>query len=81
MAKALVCYVVNIYPEGVNLCKLLDSLAQHIVKGGTCIDQGLDTTSLEKLRSYVQAEEKERNGFEENWVSAETSAHAITLLS
>jgi hypothetical protein len=68
MIKALLCYIVNVYPEGVNLCKLLDPLSQHIMKGGTC-NLWPDSTALEKLGSYVQSEEKEGSEFNQDWVS------------
>lgn len=74
---SLVSYIVNVYPEGVQLCKLLDPLSQHIMRGGACSDHWPDSTILEKLGSYVQTEEKENSDFNENWVSVETSASAI----
>jgi hypothetical protein len=77
MIKALLCYIVNIYPEGVKLCKLLDQLSQHIMKGLAYNDHWPDSTTLEKLGSYTQTEEKEGSGFNENWVLVETSASAI----
>jgi hypothetical protein len=80
MIKALLSYIVNIYPEGVKLCKLLDSLSQHIMKGGTCNDHWPNSALSEKLNSYVQTEEKEESDFNENWVSVETSASAINAL-
>jgi hypothetical protein len=80
MIKALLCYIVNVYPEGVKLCKLLDPLSQHIMKGGTYNDLWSDSTILEKLESYAQMEEKEGSDFNQNWISVETSAHAISKL-
>ena len=80
MIKALLCYIVNVYPEGLKLCKLLDQLSLHIMKGGACNDSWPDPTILEKLGSYVQAEEKEGREFKENWVSVETPATAIGTL-
>jgi hypothetical protein len=80
MIKALLSYIVNVYPEGVKLCKLLDPLSQYIMNGGTCYDRWLDSTLSEKLSSYVQTEEKEESDFNKDWVSVETSASAITTL-
>jgi hypothetical protein len=80
MITALLCYVVNVYPKGVKLYKLLDLLSQHIMKGGSCNDHWPDSITLEKLGSYVQIEEKEGGEFKENWVSVETSASAISTL-
>jgi hypothetical protein len=80
MVKALLFYIVNVYPAGVKLCKLLDPLSQHIMKGGMYNDHWPDSTITEKLESYVQIEEKEGSDFNENWVSVETSAHAISKL-
>ena len=80
MIKALLCYIANVYPEGVKRCKLLDPLSQHILQGGTCNDHWPDSTTLERLGSYVQMEEKEGSNFNENWVSVETTAHAISTL-
>ena len=69
MIQAFLCYVVNVYPRGVKFCKLLDPLAQCIMKGGSFNDYWPDSETLEKLGSYVQIEEKERSGFKGNWVS------------
>jgi hypothetical protein len=79
MPEALVCYIVNVYPEGVKLCKLLDPLSRDIMKGGTGKDYLLDSTPG-KFRSYVQAEEKERSDFRESWVSVESSFGSIGVL-
>jgi hypothetical protein len=80
MIQVLLYYIVNVYPEGVTLCKLLDALSQDIMKGGTCNDHRPGSRTLEKLGSYVQKEEKERSDFKENWVSVETSADMISTL-
>jgi hypothetical protein len=39
-----------------------------------------DSTMLEKLKSYVQSEEKDGSEFNENWVLVETSASTISTL-
>jgi hypothetical protein len=80
MVKALLFYIVNVYLELVKLCKLLDSLSQHIMKGRMYNGHWPDSTIMEKLESYLQIEEKEGSDFNENWVSVETSAHAISTL-
>jgi hypothetical protein len=80
MIKALLYYIVNVYPEGVKLCKLLDSLSQHIMKGGTYNSHWPDSTILNNIGSYVQTEEKERGSFKENWISVETSASLISAI-
>jgi hypothetical protein len=77
MIEALLCYIINIYPKGVETCKLLDPLSQQIIQGGT--SNLPDSIILEKLESYVQIEEKESD-FNENWVSIEISAHAISTI-
>jgi hypothetical protein len=76
MIQALLCYIVNVYPEGVKLCRLLDPLSQHIMKGGTCNDYRPDSNTLEKIGSYGQTEEKDGD-FMEDWVSVETSPGQI----
>jgi hypothetical protein len=78
MIQALLCYVVNVYSEGVKICKLLDPLSQRIMEEGQFNDYWLDSGTLKKLCSYVQIEEKERSGFKENWVSVETP---VSLMS
>jgi hypothetical protein len=78
--KALVCYVVDVYPKGVKLYKLLDPLSQNIMKGGTGKDHSPDSTIVEKLRLYVQAKEKERGDFKESWVSVESLVEVIGIL-
>jgi hypothetical protein len=80
MIQALLYYIVNVYPEAVMHCKLMDALSQDIMKGGICNDHWLDSETLEKLGSYIQNEENERNDFNENWVSVETSADMIGTL-
>ena len=82
MIQAFLCYVLSVYPRGIKICKLMDPLAQHIIKGGPFNDYWPDAGTLEKLGSYWHIEEKERSGFKENWVSVETPVSPVsTVLS
>jgi len=50
----------------------MDALSQDIMKGGHAVDYWLDSKPLEKLCSYVQNEENEKDvDFKENWISVE----------
>jgi hypothetical protein len=50
------------------------------MKEGACSDNWPDATTLEKLSSYVQTEEKEGSNFNKKWVSVETSTSEINTL-
>ena len=79
MIQGLLYYVVNVYPEGVKLCRLLDTLSQHIMKGRSCNDYQLDSDTLDRLGSYIQTVEKDGD-FKEDWVSVETSPVQISTV-
>jgi len=78
MIQAFLCYVLSVYPRGIKICKLMDPLAQYIIKGWPFNDYWPDSGTLEKLGSYMQIEEKERSGFKGNWVSVEAT---VSLMS
>jgi hypothetical protein len=80
MIQAFLCYVVNVYSDGLKLYKLLDPLSQQIIQGGIYNDHRPDSRTLEKLHSYVQVKEKEGSNFKENWNLVETSAGLISTI-
>lgn len=75
MIEALICYLINVYPEAVNICKSLDTLSKYAMNGISCNDHWPESAIIEKLGSYVQAEERHR--WKDNWVTVETSARAM----
>jgi hypothetical protein len=66
----------SLYIIRIKFCDLWAWATLDFIHGG----RDGDTTILEKLDSYIQTEEKEGSGFNENWAPAETSAHAISAL-
>ena len=80
MIQAFLCYILNVYPQGIKFCKSLDPLSQRIMNGGPFNDYWPGSGILEKLGSYSQIEEKERSGFKENWVSVETPISLVSTV-
>jgi hypothetical protein len=80
MIQAFLQYVINVYPEGVKTCKLLDPLSQCIVTGGSLRDHFPDAGTQEQFRSYSQHEEKDRSEFKEDWASVETTVDPLSAV-
>jgi hypothetical protein len=75
--RAFLYYIVNTYPHGISICKMLDQLSRCIMRGGPFNDYWPDSSILDTIDSYVQAEEKESSEFKENWITVEAGAGSI----
>lgn len=76
MIQAFLHYVINVYPEGVKTCKLLDPLSQCIITGGSLRDH-FPAGTQEQFCSYSQHEEKDRSEFKEDWASVEITVDPL----
>src|SRR5579871_5621739 len=65
MIQAFLCYVLSVYPRGIKICKLMDPLAQYIIKGWPFNDYWPDSGTLETRFVYANR----RKGKE--WVQRE----------
>jgi hypothetical protein len=79
MIEALLFYIVNAYPEGVRLCKLIDPISQHIITGEARNGVFLDSGVLDKLKAYVQTEEK-GSELKKKWIMVDCSNRVINTL-
>jgi hypothetical protein len=80
VVQAFLYYIVNAYPQGVSVCKMLDPLSQYIMKGGPFNDYWPDSGILDRLNLYVQDEEKKSSELKENWISVEAGVGSISTI-
>lgn len=77
---ALVTYVVNIYPHGVNLGRTLDSLVRWSIEGGPPPSPWLGEAVLTTITKYKQDTEKETDTFREEWKLLEVPEGFVQIL-
>jgi len=65
--EGLLTYIINVYPEAVEVCGLLDSFSVDIIKGKHSINRWPGKKSLGALKAYKQDEEKENSEFQKDW--------------
>lgn len=80
MIEAFLTYLTNVYPNGVRICKLLDSLAESLMKGGSVIEKWPKPDIVNTIKEYSQIEEKERNEFTDDWRLANVPPGFIKVL-
>jgi hypothetical protein len=87
MIQAFIYYVANIYPQGVNICRLLDRLSQGIILGESSSCYWPDEDILKSLDIYCQTEEKDlgrvlKNGWDSiDFLSTDYSAQLAIIFS
>jgi len=80
MIGALLTYIINAYPQGVRICKMLDSLTESLMKKGALVEQWLGQDILNAINAYTQREEKVRNEFGDDWRLVEIPAGFVRVL-
>jgi hypothetical protein len=78
MINAFIHYVANVYPEGINACKLLDPLARCIAHGKPATNCWPDEESLQKLDDYCQQEERDQDSLQQEWSFMDVSGSNYT---
>jgi hypothetical protein len=77
MVTGFSCYVTNVYPEAVEMCRSLDLLLKQILKGERSSGPGAQV--LEQIHSYTQVGEKEWSSFED-WVIPDIAVDIMQFL-
>jgi len=67
MIAALLTYILNAYPQGIRISRLLDSLVQSLIEGAPPPSPWLKPETLSAIGGYTQTEEKEIFNFGEDW--------------
>jgi hypothetical protein len=80
MITALLTYIVNAYPQGVNLSRTLDSLVRCLIEGRPPPSPWLCEAILTTITKYTQDAEKESYTFRENWQLLEVLDGFVQIL-
>jgi len=78
---ALLTYIINVYPKGISIHRLVDPLVRSIMEED-CLPASWPTfETLTALNGYKQQEEKESRRLEDEWHNLEPPKGFVKVVS